>query len=485
MGGGTRVDAIVPLLIQDTFFLLVILLARALLIGRVQYRHIMLLWYAALIRLLLPFPLSLPADLIAFQSNQGTFVPHETPAHSLAQLGASWLATPIGHAVLGIWATGVLLTLTVHLVDHQRWVRSHPAIGPVDDRDICACAQEFELQRRRLILIRAKAFLGLFTNKATFRSTRELQAAPTRARLFWADNLKSPVTYGFIFPVVLLPVGTASLSKHQKLHIVEHELTHIHRRDALFKFLLTLACCCFWFNPLVLVMRKFANQDIELACDETVAWFLAPSHKRSYASLLLRFASTSGSANHMDIAAFSSGAAPLLATRIGAMRRTSQQIDVPSFAKCSTALLLALVLSTTGIASSDNPWDIRTDAGCINLPKAWHEKVAVSTAKTTDGSSVTMVFPLGQATHPLVAFGQVGDYLQEDAGNTLIIEATTHYGSNYTLWGFDYSDSVSELPRWDTSIPLVNAWQLSTGGDPDMNSLEFLKTEVAPTFRAA
>ena len=478
-------DTIVPLLIQDAFFLLVILLARAVLIGRVQYRHIMLLWYAALIRLLLPFPLSLPADLIAFQSNQGTFVPHETPVHSLAQLGASWLATPIGHAVLGIWATGVLLTLTVHLVDHQRWVRSHPAIGPVDDRDICACAQEFELQRRRLILIRAKAFLGLFTNKATFRSTRELQAAPTRARLFWADNLKSPVTYGFIFPVVLLPVGTASLSKHQKLHIVEHELTHIHRRDALFKFLLTLACCCFWFNPLVLVMRKFANQDIELACDETVAWFLAPSHKRSYASLLLRFASTSGSANHMDIAAFSSGAAPLLATRIGAMRRTSQQIDVPSFAKCSTALLLALVLSTTGIASSDNPWDIRTDAGCINLPEAWREKVAVSTAKTTDGSSVTMVFPLGQETHPLVAFGQVGDYLQEDAGNMMIIEATTHYGSNYTLWGFDYSDSVSELPRWDTSIPLVNAWQLSTGGDPDMDSLEFLKTEVAPTFRAA
>ena len=78
-------DTLVPLLIQDTFFLLVILLARAVLIGRVQYRHIMLLWYAALIRLLLPFPLSLPADLIAFQSNQGTFVPHETPAHSLAQ----------------------------------------------------------------------------------------------------------------------------------------------------------------------------------------------------------------------------------------------------------------------------------------------------------------------------------------------------------------------------------------------------------------
>ena len=167
------------------------------------------------------------------------------------------------------------------------------------------------------------------------------------------------------------------------------------------------------------------------------------------------------------------------------MRRTSQHIDVPSFTKCSTALLFALALSTTGIASSNNPWDIRTDAGCINLPEAWREKVAVSTAKTTDGSSVTMVFPLGQETHPLVAFGQVGDYLQEDAGNMMIIEATTHYGSNYTLWGFDYSDSVSELPRWDTSIPLVNAWQLSTGGDPDMNSLEFLKTEVAPTFRAA
>ncbi len=479
-------ESAIPLLIQDSFFLLVILLARTLLIGHVQYRHIMLLWHAALARLLFPFPFALPIDLTAFHNGQGTFVPHETPAHFLAQLGTSWFNTPAGHTALGIWAIGILLALTVHLADHRRWVRSHPAISPVDDRDICMCVQKFELQRRRLILIRAKAFLGLFTKKTTFRHTHEPQAAPAHARLFWADNLKSPVTYGFIFPVVLLPVSTAGLSKHQKLHIVEHELTHIHRQDALFKSLLTLACCCFWFNPLVWVMRKLANQDIELACDETVAWFLVPSHKRSYASLLLRFASPSDSTNHMDIAAFSSGAASLLATRIGAMRRTSRQIDVSSFVKCSTALLLALGLSTTGLASSDNPWDIRTDAGCITLPEAWHEKVAVSTAKTADGSSVTMVFPPGQETHPLVAFGPAGDYLQEDAdNNTLFIGATARYGSTCTLWGFDYSDSVSELPKWDASIPLVNAWQLSTGGNPDMDSLEFLKAEVAPTFRPA
>ena len=478
-------ESVIPLLIQDSFFLLAILLARTLLIGRDKYRHIILLWNAALTRFLFPFPLAAPVDLIAFQSNQGFFVPHETPAHSLAQLGASWFTTSAGHAALEIWAIGMLLALTAHLVDHRRWVCSHPVISPVDDQDICSCAQKFELQRRRLILIRVRAFLGLFTNKTTFRPACEPQAAPTRARLFWADNLKSPVTYGFIFPVVLLPVSTASLSKHQKLHIVEHELTHIHRQDALFKFLLTLVCCCFWFNPLVWVMRKLVNQDIELACDETVTWFLAPSHKRSYASLLLQFASTSDSANYMDIAAFSSGAAPLLATRIRAMRRIPRQIDVVSFIECSTALLLALALSTTGIASSNNPWDIHTDAGCITLPEAWHEKVTVSTAKTADGSSVTMVFPLGQETHPLVAFGRVGDYLQEDASNTLFIEATADSGSSCTLWGFDYSDSVSELPKWDSSIPLVNAWQLSTGGNPDMDSLEFLQQEVAPTFRPA
>lgn len=490
MEGGTRMDTIVPLLIQDTFFLLVILLARALLIGRVQYRHIMLLWHATLIRLLLPFPLTPPIDLVFFHDNLGTFVPLETPAHFLAQSGSSWLATSAGHVVLGIWATGALLALTVHLANYCRWARAHSGIGPVDDCEIRSCVQEFESKRKRFHRAQAEVFLGLLSNKKSpYRQTGQppvkLQPSSTHAALLWDDNLESPVTRGCIFPVILLPISTAGLDICQKRHIVEHELTHVHRQDCLLKLLLAFVCCLFWFNPLIWIMRMLVNQDIELACDEAVAWYLTPSRKRSYANLLLQFASTSGNTNHIDAAAFSSNAASLLSARIQALRKTSQLIDLFSLAKCLTAIPLALVLSTTGIASCNNPWNICTSSGSIILPEAWRGKVAVCALRTESGSSLTEIYPLGQDTYPLVAFGEANGHLEDKEGCATLVAITSDNEHVSALWSFDYSDSVSELPKWDNSIPLVNAWQLSTGGNPDMDSLEFLQQEVVPTFRAA
>lgn len=483
-------DTIVPLLIQDAFFLLVILLARALLIGRVQYRHIMLLWYAALIRLLLPFPLMPPISLAFFRDIQGTFVPLETTAHFLAQSGSSWFTTSAGHVVLGIWATGALLALTVHLANYCRWARAHSGIGPVDDCEVCSCVQEFESKRKRFHQAQAEVFLGLLSNKKlpyrqTTQPSVQSQSSSTHVALLWDDNLESPVTRGCIFPVILLPISTAGLDICQKRHIVEHELTHVHRQDCLLKLLLAFVCCLFWFNPLVWIMRTLVGRDIELACDEAIAWHLTPSRKRSYANLLLQFASASGNTNHIDAAAFSSDTASLLSTRIQALRKTPQLIDLFSLAKCLTAIPLALVLSTTGIASCDNPWNICTSSGSITLPEAWHGKVTVSIVRTENGSSLTEIYPLDQDTHSLVAFGDVNEHLEAREGCATLVAITSDNRHVNALWGFDYSDSVSELPKWDSSIPLVNAWQLSTGGNPDMDSLEFLQQEVVPTFCAA
>ena len=471
MGGGTRMDTIVPLLIQDTFFLLVILLARAVLIGRVQYRHIMLLWYAALIRLLLPFPLTTPIGLAFFRDIQGTFVPLETPAHFLAQSGSSWLATSAGHVALGIWATGALLALAVHLANYCRWACAHSGIGPVDDCEICSCVQEFESKRKRFHRAQVEVFLGLFSNKRlpyrqTAQPSAQSQFPSMRVSLLWDDNLESPVTHGCIFPVILLPVSTAGLDICQKLHIVEHELTHVHRQDSLLKLLLAFVCCLFWFNPLVWIMRTLVGRDIELACDEAVAWHLTPSRKRSYANLLLQFASASGNTNHIDAAAFSSDAASLLGTRIRALRKTPQLIDLFSLAKCLTAIPLALVLSTTGIASCDNPWNICTSSGSIILPETWRGKVAVCAVITESGSSLTEIYPLGQDTYPLVAFGDANGHLEDKEGCATLVAITSDNRHVNALWGFDYSGSVSELPKWDSSIPLVNAWQLSTEATP-------------------
>ncbi|MBD5160552.1 MAG: peptidoglycan DD-metalloendopeptidase family protein [Oscillibacter sp.] len=89
---------------------------------------------------------------------------------------------------------------------------------------------------------------------------------PVQART--SDRIAAPLTYGILYPVILLPRGIED--RTDLSFILAHEHTHIRRFDALRKALLAAALCIHWFNPLVWVMYVLTNRDIELNCDEAV-----------------------------------------------------------------------------------------------------------------------------------------------------------------------------------------------------------------------
>lgn len=87
-------------------------------------------------------------------------------------------------------------------------------------------------------------------------------------RLLVSDRTDSPLTYGILSPVIILP-KSMDIHGEDVRNVLCHELAHIKRLDALFKSLLAVCAAVYWFNPLVWIMFVFANRDIELACDET------------------------------------------------------------------------------------------------------------------------------------------------------------------------------------------------------------------------
>lgn len=108
-----------------------------------------------------------------------------------------------------------------------------------------------------------------------------LECCAPRVRLLRLPGLPSPVTMGVLRPVVFLPEGeTEPLA-------LRHELTHIARRDLLFKTLLLLACALYWFDPLVWRMARVADLDMEAACDAQVTRGMTSAEKRAYGELLL------------------------------------------------------------------------------------------------------------------------------------------------------------------------------------------------------
>jgi len=102
-----------------------------------------------------------------------------------------------------------------------------------------------------------------------------------------SDRITAPLTYGLLKPVILFPKTTDWRDTANLQYILAHEMSHIRQLDILVKWLLAAALCIHWFNPLVWAMYVLANRDIELACDETVVTIFGETAKPDYAMVLV------------------------------------------------------------------------------------------------------------------------------------------------------------------------------------------------------
>lgn len=114
---------------------------------------------------------------------------------------------------------------------------------------------------------------------------RKLQTA-TRVdgNVFETDAIGTAFVCGFIRPKIYVPanIGDANLS-----YILEHERTHIRRKDYLIKPIAFLALILHWFNPLMWLCFALMSRDMEMSCDESVLRRLGDGAKGGYSGSLL------------------------------------------------------------------------------------------------------------------------------------------------------------------------------------------------------
>ncbi len=104
-----------------------------------------------------------------------------------------------------------------------------------------------------------------------FASLPDSHRSGVRLRITDAQDV--PTLSGMIRPQIWMPRGwLGRLSDEEISHVLLHELGHVRRADLLAQWLVSLACCVHWFNPLVWMMARWARAERELACD---AWVLA------------------------------------------------------------------------------------------------------------------------------------------------------------------------------------------------------------------
>ena len=97
-----------------------------------------------------------------------------------------------------------------------------------------------------------------------------------------------PMALGLLRPTVFLPEGVEDRGRLED--ILRHELTHLRRRDLLYKWCAAVVTSLHWFNPLMPVFRREMARRCELSCDEAAAWKLSPEARRRYGETLLSLA---------------------------------------------------------------------------------------------------------------------------------------------------------------------------------------------------
>ncbi|WP_462254537.1 M56 family metallopeptidase [Ferruginibacter sp.] len=95
-----------------------------------------------------------------------------------------------------------------------------------------------------------------------------------KVHLWFSNTINAPVTFGFLKPVILLPVALVNqINMQQAETLILHELTHIKANDYLLNWFLIMAENIFFFNPFIILICKKIRLEREKHCDSNVITF--------------------------------------------------------------------------------------------------------------------------------------------------------------------------------------------------------------------
>ncbi|QEF98389.1 Regulatory protein BlaR1 [Stieleria maiorica] len=85
-----------------------------------------------------------------------------------------------------------------------------------------------------------------------------------------SSAISSPLTFGMMHPVILVPRQFESFTADQRRHCLLHEMAHVVRRDAWWNWVAEITAAVYWFHPCVHWARIQLRRSREDAADDAV-----------------------------------------------------------------------------------------------------------------------------------------------------------------------------------------------------------------------
>ncbi len=189
------------------------------------------------------------------------------------------------------------------------------------------------------------------------RTRRPLAVENSRLPVYLTDEIETPCLFGLFRPAIYVTEeavtkGTAGDDTVLR-HILAHETTHYRHKDHVWAVLRGVCLALHWYNPLVWYGAVLSRNDAELACDEATIKRLGEEERCSYGCTLIGMTSQN-----------SKGMLVMATTMVGSGRNIKERIAlIVRKPKTAVYTLLAVVLiagiavgiTFTGARATDKP----------------------------------------------------------------------------------------------------------------------------------
>ena len=310
-------------------FIIAVVMIRAIAINSLPKKTFLVLWEIALLRLIIPF--TIPSafsiySLINYSISTPAFYEAETDITSPISREYFMLTQGTEHPAANIppvsvlfvgWCIGMILLAAFFTVSYLRCRIEFRAALPVNNAYAEQWIKECPLKRR--ISIKQ------------------------------SDRISTPLTYGILHPVILMPKQTDWKNINQLRYIFSHEYVHIYRFDTLTKLIAAYALCIHWFNPFVWLMYILLNRDIELACDESVIRQFGDKSKSAYSLMLINMEEKKSGLSPL----YNNFGKNAVKERITAIMKTKHTTAVTLLSAFLIILVTVSLFATSATASTD------------------------------------------------------------------------------------------------------------------------------------
>ena len=275
----------------------------------------------------LPFGITVPYNPILLPLSEVVFTP--VPYTNLT---VNWIITII-------WITVAAILLAVKVIKYHRFVSTIEKLAYKDN----------ELDK---LLSESKLNHNLKTT------------------VLFTDVKVSPFVFGLLHPTIVIPNHV--YSEDELIQVIDHELTHINQHDLLLKWFFSFLSAIYWWNPFIWMIKKQADNAIELSNDISLYKKMNEEEKTDYAALLVKTANLSSKYETKHSLSLSTHNDPILKQRVNDLLNTPE----PKHTLLAMHIIIMLLIVSVSFIITPEPYGIYEDQidGSFKLEERFDEE---------------------------------------------------------------------------------------------------------------